>query len=654
MRNLRVGIFAPTSLIVHTDNESSPLAGAERIAINLSETLVTAGHTCKLIFDPNYEAALKTLATEQFDILIISRLYFNTQYLNNLNTTKILLWIHDLPKDLSHLSEMSQSTLAEIFINYDHIVFVSESQRRLFLRSCKDIQSKIRNSIVAHHFLKRIENGFEKNATEDVIHCAHPQKALHTTLRCFEALHALSPNTKCAIVNSAEIYQDQVFFYQDMQVTLPEAIVDFFGEIPSWITILPALPVVEHRARLKNYKIYLHPDQSFETGAITCLEALEAGAIPVVSDVGCLPELVCDAGLIVSSKGADTPIRFAKCILFILHNPKVYSAFRLKSIERYSEHFSNGEIEKWNGLIEGLAPPSPTFEHYPFQSVDNILRDPNENLEISSIFETLGISCAIKKLNNWFIGFLEPVCVLRDITDPEAEELLRKLHTLSHSGKITARFVIPPTVAKTFSLVKLMSVFNGLPSSLSTSLAYLSNLTSIQNLSIQPRTMSAIRKCSKHLRISKVSTIDELEIFRNLYYKDSNQRNYSAIKKINLSTIHSNNGIRLHPIIIYDTQIDSPCGFSLLLGNDKLCHLHMWWTDRNTKNAHKYLIFNSIEIAKQEGYEIIDIGGDMRHLSMWDGLSSLYASYANSTGTYINLAIGANTQGTDTIGYKPI
>ena len=110
----------------------------------------------------------------------------------------------------------------------------------------------------------------------------------------------------------------------------------------------------------------------------------------------------------------------------------------------------------------------------------------------------------------------------------------------------------------------------------------------------------------------------------------------------------------MHPIIMYETKTDSPCGFSLLLGSNKFCHLHMWWTDKNIKNSHKHLILNSINIARHEGYDIIDVGGDMRHLNLSEGLSRLYASYANSTGTYLYLKVESDIQTTGIIGYKPV
>lgn len=642
MRNLRILIYSPTSILVHQDQDRTLLPGAESISITLCRFLNKLGHKCKVIFDEHYsKTKIPSLAEDNPDALIISRLYYYGREINELKSivrTRLILWVHDLPDDICNLTGLPKKSLNRIFDRYDQVIFVSESQRRLFLAECGASCQILQSSVVIHHFMDEVTAKFNAEEYGDVIHYAHPRKALHNTLLCYKLLHERCPKTKCAIVNAAPIYQLDEFDYLGRRMTLQDAITSFFGEHPSWLRILPALPNSEHRARLKRYKIYLHPDQSFETGALTCLEALESGLIPVISDIGCLPELVCDAGLIVPIGSCTSHTYFVDGILWLLSNTKIMKSLSEKAINRYQRHFLTYSTKIWDRTLRRSALPLPAPSSLPLHTVDHHLSVGSLNIVELPNLAKFGISNVAHHNAEYHIGVLEPVLVQRDFTENEVQTFLEVFNKLALNGLSTARFIVPPSASRKYSLSKFMSAIGSLPANLSSSIAYMVEFSSGRtNGFTQPRCMSAVNSCSKHLTVKQASSIGELEIFCDLYHTDGLNKNYSVL---DFDTIHNNlsiNGSCIIPIVLYESLSGSPCGFSLILGSNRICHLHAWGTNKTHKNAHKLLIYKTIQIAEQNGFEAIDIGAEMRHLNAFEGLSALYSLFTNTLGAYLTL-----------------
>lgn len=653
MHNLKIAILSPTQISFAPSGEvTHPLPGAECMALELKKLITELGHECYLSFETDIYNLKEFFASHPVDVFIISRFYQCRSALPDFTlNARIVLWIHDLPVDVYALSGRRASSLAMLFDKYDTVVFVSEWQRCRYLMECGPDNKFLHKSVVAYHFFDPQPYNDRFVRTQDVIHFAHPRKALYETLCCFRELRRLNSQISCAIVDCSSLYQEEKFLFLGEHVTLPKAIKMVFGNIPSWLSILPALPPHDHRVRLSSFKIYLHPDSSIETGALSCIEALALGLIPIVSDVGCLPELVGDSGLIVPYNDLGSAEKYARSILWLLGNGKIMKQLRLQCSCRYIGQFLQPALQCWRNILVAPAPLAldlhcNVYGNYnsPFSS---IACPPASNITLKSTppkLRKLGIYC-YGYINPQYshAGLYEPIVVVRDLVGKELIVFLREMARLSSQCAVF-RFLILSSAVGSGGIGAFLGAITELSESMATSTAYLVDLDLVPNFPsydpfTQRRTLSSINKCSKYLICNQAVSSEEIETFYRMYASDGAEKDYAVIQRRAFFHRSVSDKTRLIPILMRSFNSDDICGFALVCGNGDVAHLHVWGTNKRHRNSHKYLIYSSIVIAKKNGYRVVDVGGDLRIYDKCQGLSELYSRFSNCLGSYVSVRL---------------
>lgn len=133
-----------------------------------------------------------------------------------------------------------------------------------------------------------------------IVHTSHPRKALAAVAAV--AARLVPDGFQVTCLSDPALYQESA-----CRVVRPGAsgpvnlgsFADFAAGHAAVLSFRPPVASARIGDLLDGHRILLHPDYSGEVGATTVLEALRRGLIPVVSDLGALPELVGDAGVVV-------------------------------------------------------------------------------------------------------------------------------------------------------------------------------------------------------------------------------------------------------------------------------------------------------------------------------------------------------------------
>jgi len=95
----------------------------------------------------------------------------------------------------------------------------------------------------------------------------------------------------------------------------------------------------------------------FEGFGLAAVEALQAGAAIVASDIPATREVVADAAVLVSPGDAAA---FAKAIRSILEDAELANGLRLRAKQRAARFSANSMIDGYSRLVCREAPRSPT------------------------------------------------------------------------------------------------------------------------------------------------------------------------------------------------------------------------------------------------------------------------------------------------------
>jgi hypothetical protein len=133
---------------------------------------------------------------------------------------------------------------------------------------------------------------------DTVVHTSHPRKALVAVTAV-----ARARKSRITCLSDPKLYQDDSCY-----ILVPigngkwhnyGTFAQFIEARADYLRMAGPLSVSQMPGFLSGFGILLHPDYSEETGATAVIEAIRRGLIPVVSDVGALPELVAAAGVVV-------------------------------------------------------------------------------------------------------------------------------------------------------------------------------------------------------------------------------------------------------------------------------------------------------------------------------------------------------------------
>jgi hypothetical protein len=554
----------------------------------------------------------------------------------------VILWVHDLVGDVVALSGLSGLVLLRALLSFDRLVFVSEWQRLHFLREFAWNPTLLERSVAIHHF-DTLEPLSTFARSSDVIHCAHPRKGLEEALEVFRALHELQPDISCSIVDSAAIYQTSTFLWRGRESNLREAIQDFFGCSPDWLEVLPAATPREHLERLRRFKVMIHPDRSIETGSRVCIEAMWAGVVPVVSDRGCLPEVVGGTGVTLHEVAGDA---WARAVSWLVAEDRIRSSLAASARSRAQALFGTDRaLAGWQGL---LSSADTRIERCADAELGHVLTSDDFLLgrrvsRYRSWVKALKGTPTYRTGSSVTIGALEPVRVARDLSPCETVEVARALGAMRSSpNTVAVKILLDPSQSATSRLLAAVSAAS---IRLTAAPAFVVDYRSDGAPPIggvapaQRRASSAIRQVRRHVEIVRVDS-ESFPSFYKLYSEhvrttDSLKMSRQALRRALLV-----DGCGGFGLLARSMRTRRLLGYALIVGQTQTAALHLWHceaaVDHRERNTHKALIAAAIEEARTARYAHLDLGGDLRPFGAHTGLSHLYSLFGGRLGSYIN------------------
>lgn len=237
----------------------------------------------------------------------------------------------------------------------DATVFVSYHQKHLYEQYHNFPKEKgivIKNAIWPFEKVNKPKNKI------NLIYTSTPFRGLNILLASFALLLKNRPYLR-DIVTLDVFSSMKLYGYPDDQY---KEMYDFAMNHPN-INYHGVVRQEELRKHLLNSHIFAYPSIWEETSCISAIEAMAAGAIPVVSDIGALPETCGDFGLYYSPvstdiynnyRHVDHVNQYANMLEFViteyLNNPPV------DMINRMTDHYNyfyNWEyrLEEWKSLF---------------------------------------------------------------------------------------------------------------------------------------------------------------------------------------------------------------------------------------------------------------------------------------------------------------
>ena len=208
-----------------------------------------------------------------------------------LPSTPVFLWVHIhhdvMFQDLGILAHYLDTEHAR---SVDGIVFVSESQRRVFLEKFKDTIAAERCHVIrnaCNPFILRPQDDeaglFDrKRAALEVAYVSAPPRGLETLLKLWPEILAECPTAKLTIYSGQSIYgiTEANERYNSLLSNLNVEGAEYRGPLSH----------ARLSEQLLNTAIVAYPTAIEETSGIAPLEALAAGCSLVCTDRGALPE----------------------------------------------------------------------------------------------------------------------------------------------------------------------------------------------------------------------------------------------------------------------------------------------------------------------------------------------------------------------------
>jgi UDP-glucose:(glucosyl)LPS alpha-1,2-glucosyltransferase len=256
---------------------------------------------------------------------------------------------HDQPSVLPIRDKNIQNRL-------DATVFVSYHQKHLYEQYHDFPKEK---SVVIKNAIWPFEKVEKPKGKINLIYTSTPFRGLNILLAAFALILHRRPDLR-ELVNLDVFSSMDLYGYPDEQYS---PMYEFAKQHPN-INYHGVIRQEDLRPYLLNSHIFAYPCIFEETSCISAIEAMAAGAIPVVSDIGALPETCGDFGIYYSPVSTDMynnhrhndhVAQYAYLLEYMiceyLNNPPHDMIDRMTSHYNY---FYNWEyrIQEWKGLFD--------------------------------------------------------------------------------------------------------------------------------------------------------------------------------------------------------------------------------------------------------------------------------------------------------------
>lgn len=677
---INIAIYAPTILELNPVKPyNHPMAGAELSLLHLRDALEQLGNTviCFTNVKEDFPGSSFRSTTEfneqDFDIVIYSRTY-GLKFSNCSTTTRRILWLHDTIEEAASTVAGGIDAIQCALYQYNHLVFVSAWHRLHYSTYFPDLIDWSGKSTSIRHLLPRLQLRRYASSSFDVIHTAHPRKALSAILDIYDRLVSMRPSLRLALVDSAEIYQERNFFYKYETTNLFDILKARYGRKGPPFTVLRAIPQYELIQLLSKCEILLHPDQSTETGATTVLEASMAGCQIIASDLGCLPEMIGSSDFILPAPGIISPSIYAKCVCVALDSrSKRLSCDVGKNIYEHNE----SQIRRWIDALNQVR--EKNSKHYVVKKMTSSYRDINEVLALYPSKLTLklvleipeGQTCDIavhlfsqQKLA--IVGLLTPITLpgINEDIDVLSSALMKSMDVLvSHLSACDISHLVMRICCHSVTST-VIGAWLSASSTLGARMLKIRHLaidckTRMNNeqrerMNYSSRVLQQIKKAQSVWSIQRMSSNSGyFEIWYNAYNKHRTSFNAVGLERERVrELLNCDDELAVYGALAIDKISGQECGFYVILRNGEFATLFSWGTNqRYSSNLHKLLISDSIRFACQLAVKHFEYGSDLGEYGLHDGLNMLYKSFGGRESHSIQLDISIPCA---TPTYKPI
>ncbi len=346
------------------DPFAGPLPGTEVVVLNLAKALAARGvdvrffgavstgtvvpgvATCPL---SDFESYMQVAAPTT--VLWVRDYVLSVSTLARFSAARHVLLCEDATVDVLRLLDRPVDVVGAWFRRYlpqfCQVVFAS----RWHLDSWRDsFGLDDANSVAIYNLASHapwLDGPLDRNRAR-AVHTSHPRKALAMV----GAVASRLSNVDVTVSSSPRLYQESTsrIAVVDGAARQHCSFEEFEARFSTALTFADAVPVREMAHFLDQFGALIHPDESTEVGATAVIEALRRGLVPVVSDLGALPELVGDAGLVVDrvpDRGAYAD-RFAATLDAL---PGIPHSFETARRERRHVLDTDPIVRQWESVL---------------------------------------------------------------------------------------------------------------------------------------------------------------------------------------------------------------------------------------------------------------------------------------------------------------
>ncbi len=345
-----------------------PLPGAEVVMINLARALAaagldvsylspaTAGCSAGVVFAPL--EALDEVA-DGTDLRVIWMRDYNapSQLFDRLPLATHVLMTGDSVQDMTHLYRRPRADigahLARYLSRFHSIVFASPWHVTNWREG---FELPLENGHGIYNLATHVEwsSGPSPGSLAQIAHTSHPRKALGAVAGVMRRLAAAGQSFTCTCFGAPSLYQDdscQVVQPSERGAVSLGSFSEFVEANRDVLQFRPPAAVNQIGSFLDSMGVLFHPDYSEETGATTVIEGIKRGLVPVVSDLGVLPQLVGEGGIVIP--GASWTSEWQERCAAVLTDLTPAAARRLFDAQRARRHLfeTSTIVAAWRAAI---------------------------------------------------------------------------------------------------------------------------------------------------------------------------------------------------------------------------------------------------------------------------------------------------------------
>lgn len=286
-----------------------PSGGTEKSVIFLAEALHALGFHVDVATCWEEYAGCRHLS---YDFVIAQEAVYFTDF----PQSKKIWWTHQFSDQ-----QFIQRNLIFVRMFADHVVYLSQCQADNFQQMLNGIPS----SIIGHGLWKEEVAPAAEKVPYSLIYASTPYRGLHLMKDMFLKIKEFQPQATLTVCSSMKTYgmPDQDVHYQ--------ALFDDLSQVEG-ITLTGSQNQAELYGHLAKSALFLYPCTHIETYCILLDEAIAHGCIPIINNVGALPDRFPYAGT-----NPDELVAFVK---YLFDHPKI----QLEHFKRVHQPLSWMEI----------------------------------------------------------------------------------------------------------------------------------------------------------------------------------------------------------------------------------------------------------------------------------------------------------------------